>query len=162
MRVRWGERGGGEEGAAAKQSGCRDGGKRNLAGGPNQVWLPPLPASPSASLSLSTCCQPNHSLNLKIDGGLFDFLFSRRAQRENSSAAGRQAVRQAGMDAEAERRGTVCDTSPSSAAADYFVYPASVLLTNSWRRSKCFRLFRGLQLHYPVSNQLGYWSDRSV
>lgn len=48
---------------------------------------PPLPLP----RSLSTCCQPNHSLNLKIDGGLFDFLFSRRAQRENSSSAGRQA-----------------------------------------------------------------------
>lgn len=32
-----GECGGEEEGAAAKQSGCRDGRKRNLAGGPNQV-----------------------------------------------------------------------------------------------------------------------------
>ena len=30
-------------------------------------------------------------LNLKIDGGLFDFLLSRRTQRENSSLAGRQA-----------------------------------------------------------------------
>lgn len=91
----WGEYGGEEEGAAAKQkqSGYRDGRKRNL-----QVGLirfdfhlyPPLPLP----LSPSTSCQPNHSLNLKIDGGLFDFLLSRRAQREQSSMAGRQAGKQ--------------------------------------------------------------------
>lgn len=51
---------------------------------------PPLPLP----RSVSTSCQPNHSLNLKIDGGLFDFLLSRRAQKENSLLAGRQAWRQ--------------------------------------------------------------------
>lgn len=38
---------------------------------------------------------------------------------------------QAGMKAETERQGTVGVTSASSAVVDYFVYPASVLLTNS-------------------------------
>lgn len=48
---------------------------------------------PPLSRSLSTSCQPNHSLNLKIDGGLFDFLLSQRAQREQSSLAGRHEGR---------------------------------------------------------------------
>lgn len=39
--------------------------------------------------------------------------------------------RLAGMEAETERRGTVGVTLPSSAAVDYFVLPASMLLTNS-------------------------------
>lgn len=61
------------------------------------------------------------------------FLRARRAQREQSSSAGK-AGRQAGrrdMKAETERRGTVGVTSASSAVVDYFVYPASALLTNS-------------------------------
>lgn len=58
------------------------------------------------------------------------FLRARRAQREQSSSAGRQAGRQ-DMKAETERRGTVGVTSASSAVVDYFVYPASALLTNS-------------------------------
>lgn len=50
------------------------------------------------------------------------------------------------MKAETERQGTVGVTSASSVVVDYFVYPAvaqSVLLTNSQRQEKCFRLLRG-------------------
>lgn len=42
---------------------------------------PPLPLF----CSPSTSRQPNHSLNLKIDGGLYDFLISTGVQREQSS-----------------------------------------------------------------------------
>lgn len=59
------------------------------------------------------------------------FLRARRAQREHKeSNPPRQAGRQ-DMKAETERRGTVGVTSASSAVVDYFVYPASALLTNS-------------------------------
>lgn len=104
---------------------------------------PPLPQS----LPLSTSCQPNHSLNLKIDGGPFDF-FTLKESTNGAILLGRQAR----TSAEAHRRGAVA--LPSGAGGEYFVYSASASLTRCRSGPKCFRLLGDFRVTFPSQQSI--------